>query len=101
MADFPASTKPILLLSPCTVFPPFLTIAPAVVAENMRKSVACVIEVTEIDRDNNDMYQVLGQVEATDYSVDTVRIKKEGEKMEGKEKMLVGKVLSLVILCKF
>ena len=67
----------------------------------MRKSVACVIEVTEIDRDNNDMYQVLGEAEATDYSVDIVRIKKEGEKREGKEKMLVGKVLSLVIMCKF
>jgi hypothetical protein len=46
-----------------------------------------VIEVTEIDPDDKDMYQVLGQIEPTNYSADIMRIEKEGEK-----KMLVGRV---------
>ena len=46
-----------------------------------------VIEVTEIDPDDKDMYQVLRQIEPTNYSADIIRIEKEGEK-----KMLVGRV---------
>jgi hypothetical protein len=55
-------------------------------------SVDYVIEVTEIDPDDKDMYQVLGQIEPTNYSADIIRIEKEGEEREGKEKMLVGRV---------
>ena len=51
-----------------------------------------VIEVTEIDPDDKDMYQVLGQIESTNYSADIIRIEKEGEEREGKKKMLVGRV---------
>ena len=51
-----------------------------------------VIEVTEIDPDDKDMYQVLGQIEPTNYSADIIRIEKEGEETEGKKKMLVGRV---------
>jgi hypothetical protein len=51
-----------------------------------------VIEVTEIDPDNKDMYQILGQIERTNYSADIVKIEKEGEEREGKKKMLVGRV---------
>ena len=63
-----------------------------VVAENVRKIVARVIKVTEIDLYNNNMYKVLAQVETTDSSAYIIIIKKEGEEREGKEKMLVGKV---------
>jgi hypothetical protein len=38
------------------------------------------------------MYQILGQIEPTNYSADIVRIEKEGEEREGKKKMLVGRV---------
>jgi predicted protein tyrosine phosphatase len=55
-------------------------------------SVGYVIEVTEIDLDDKDMYQVLGQIEPTNYSADIIRIEKEGEEREGKKKMLVGRV---------
>jgi hypothetical protein len=55
-------------------------------------SVDYVIEVTEIDPDDKDMYQVLGQIEPTNYSADIIRIEKEGEEKEGKKKMLVGRV---------
>ena len=51
-----------------------------------------VIEVTEIDPDDKDMYQVLRQIEPTNYSADIIRIEKEGEETEGKKKMLVGRV---------
>ena len=55
-------------------------------------SVDYVIEVTEIDPDNKDMYQMLGQIEPTNYSADIIRTEKEGEEKEGKEKMLIGRV---------
>ena len=55
-------------------------------------SVDYVIEVTEIDPDNKDLYQVLEQIEATSYSADIIRIEKEGEEREGGKKMLVGRV---------
>jgi hypothetical protein len=52
-----------------------------------------VTEITEIDPDNKDMYQVLGQTEPSNYSADIIGIEKEGEEREkGKEKMLVGRV---------
>jgi hypothetical protein len=51
-----------------------------------------VVEVTEIDPDDKDMYQVLRQIEPTNYSADIIRIEKEGEETEGKKKMLVGRV---------
>jgi len=51
-----------------------------------------VIEVTEIDPDNQGMYQVLEQIEPTNYSADIIRIEKEGEEREGKKKMLVGRI---------
>jgi hypothetical protein len=39
------------------------------------------------------MYQMLGQIEPTNYSADIIRIEKEGEEeREGKKKMLVGRV---------
>ena len=43
-----------------------------------------VIEVTEIDPDDKDMYQVLGQIEPINYSADIIRIEKKGK--EGKER---------------
>ena len=55
-------------------------------------SIDYVIEVTEIDPDDKDVYQVLGQIEPTNYSADIIRIEKEGEEREGKKKMLVGRV---------
>ena len=55
-------------------------------------SIDYIIEVTKIDSDNKDMYQVLGQIEPTNYSEDIIRIEKEGEEREGKKKMLVGRV---------
>ena len=51
-----------------------------------------VIEVTEIDPEDKDMYQVLGQIEPTNYSADIIRIEKEVEEKEGEKKMLVGRV---------
>ena len=51
-----------------------------------------VIEVTEIDPDNKDMYQMLGQIEPTNYTADIIRIEKEGREREAKNKMLVGRV---------
>jgi hypothetical protein len=54
------------------------------------RSVDYVIEVTEIDPDDKDMYQVLEQIEPANYSADIIsRIEKEEE---GKKKMLVGRV---------
>jgi hypothetical protein len=55
-------------------------------------SVDYVIEVTEIDPDDKDMYQVLEQIEPTNYSADIMRIEKEGEEEKGKKKTLVGRV---------
>src|SRR3982750_4330978 len=52
-------------------------------------SVDYVIEVTEIDPDDKDMYQILGQIESTNYSADIIRIEKEGEEEKGKKKTLV------------
>lgn len=51
-----------------------------------------VIEVTEIDPDNKDMYQILGQIEPANYTADIIRIEKEGGEREAKKKMLVGRV---------
>ena len=36
-----------------------------------------VVEVTEIDPDDKDVYQILGQIEPTTYSADILRIEKE------------------------
>ena len=49
-----------------------------------------IIEITEIDPDDKDMYQVLEQIEPTNYSADIIRIEKERE--AGKKEMLVGRV---------
>jgi hypothetical protein len=51
-----------------------------------------VIEVTEIDPDDKDMYQILGQIEPANYSADIMRIEKEREEGKGKEKILVGRI---------
>src|ERR687885_1425895 len=46
-----------------------------------------IIEITEIDPEDKDMYQVVGQIEPTNYSADIIRIEKE----EKEKKMLVGR----------
>ena len=51
-----------------------------------------VIQVTEIDADNKDIYQAFGQIERTNYSADIIRIEKGGEERGGEEKMLVCRI---------
>ena len=51
---------------------------------------SCIDYVIEADPDDKDMYQVLEQIEPTNYSADIIRIEKERE--AGKKEMLVGRV---------